>query len=66
MRGCFCFELGVVKERTSGRVVSMVDVNDVFWGAPGVATPDQARKATYHVSVHLFWPVNLCLSNVWC
>ena len=57
--GCFCLVLGSVKEWTSGRVVRMVHVTDGLLGLPGMASPDQARKAAYHISVHLFWPLDL-------
>ena len=57
--GCFCLVLGSVKKWTSGRVVRMVHVTDGLLGLPGMASPDQARKAAYDISVHLFWPLDL-------
>ena len=69
--GVFCLELGDMKKWKPGRVVSMVDVTGggSFWGGGGggevigVAPRDQARQAAHHISVHLFWSVNLCLPN---
>ena len=56
---CFCLVLGIVKEWTSGRVVRVVHVTDGLLGLPGMASQDQARKVAHHVSVHLFWLLNL-------
>ena len=64
-------ELGGTEEWTSGRVVSMVDVTGSFLrgrgvGVPEVAPLNQARKASHHISMHLFWILDLCLPNFWC
>ena len=44
----------------------MVDITCVFLEVLGVAPPDEARKATHHVFMHLLQLVNICLSNCLC
>ena len=59
--GCFCLELGGVKEWISNRVVSMVNVTGRFVEVPGMMPPDQARKA-----YPMFGAKALVPSLPWC